>query len=379
MKTNGFNAVNASFKRQCMSVFSPFRVGIILSLALLMGPVSPCAAKPVAKVPKLDSTLCPQLGGTWEVNTCTIAGGNWGQATSSFLIPGNVSLVIQGDGAPTESPPENPTIPCTFVLGFGATLQNDGLIRIETTGDWGFCNLGTLDNAGSLEVGNIWVEDPNVIGGNIGIFNAARITNSGTITVRNLGGFNSTGIWNLPHIPEDASPWAFDTILPTISNSGTILIENNGDGSSGIDNEGAFSNAGTITVSAGIVGLYGFSNMGAFTNEASGILVNYYGDPSLVPPVYEAPTYGVANFDGTMINYGSVTNEAVIGTNGWAMLTYGTLDNRGVLFQSDGVLVNYGTVHNWGAILTDGSPDYPHNEGVCENLPNEDGSTGTGC
>jgi hypothetical protein len=98
-----------------------------------------------------------------------------------------------------------------------------------------------------------------------------------------------------------------------------------------------------------------------------------------VPPDVYAPTYGVANFDGTMINYGSVTNNGVIGTNGWAMLTYGTLDNRGVLYQSGGVLVNYGTVRNWGAILTNGWPDYPHNEGICVNMPNEDETWGSGC
>jgi hypothetical protein len=286
-----------------------------------------------------------------------------------------VSLVIQGDGVPPEASPGDPIIACTFAIGFGVTLENYGLIRIETTSDLGLCNIGTLNNFGNLQVGNFsQTGQPN-----IGMINVARITNSGTITVNNVGGFYSTGIYNLPHIPEGESPWVFDTILPTITNSGTIVIGNNGDESTGIRNEGAISNAGNITVSADIVGNYGLDNEGTFTNEAAGTLVNYFGDPLLVPPVNEAPTYGVANFDGTMINYGSVTNRGVIGTNGWAMLTYGTLDNYGVLFQSDGVLVNYGTVHNWGGILTDGSPDYPHNQGVCENLLNDDGTMGSGC
>jgi hypothetical protein len=200
------------------------------------------------------------------------------------------------------------------------------------------------------------------------------------MTVNNLGGLYGVGIWNAPHIPEDEAPWTFDTILPTITNSGTILIENNGVASTGIRNEGALANAGNITVSVDIVGYYGLANEGSFTNEASGTLVNYYGDPSLVPPTVSAPTYGVGNFGGAMINHGNVTNEGVIGTDGFAMLTYGTLDNYGVLFQSDGVLVNYGTVRNWGQILADGLPDYPHNRGICVDMPNADETAwGSGC
>lgn len=357
-----------------MNVFSPLRISVLLMLALSLGPVSLYAEKPAAKLPKLDSGLCSELGGTWNVDTCTIAPGSWGQANSSFIIPDKLSLVIQGDGMPPASSADA-TMGCTFVVGFGVTLENYGLIRVETTGDFGFCNLGTLKNSGNLEVANVSQEGQS----GIGMFNVATVANSGTITVSNFGGFYSMGIYNFMHVPEDLSPWTFDTILPTITNSGTIVIENDGEHSTGIRNEGAISNAGNITVSAGIVGNYGLGNEGVFTNEVSGTLVNFFGDPTLVPPTIQAPTYGVANFDGTMINHGSVVNEGVIGTNGWAMLTFGTLDNHGVLFQSGGVLVNYGTVHNWGAILSEAYPDYPHNEGICENLANDDGTAGTGC
>jgi hypothetical protein len=257
MKAIGFNAGNERLNRQTMNFLSPFRVAVFLALALLIGTASLHAAKPAAKLPKLDSGLCSELGGMWESGTCTIAGGSWGQATYSFVIPSNVSLVLQDDGAPPESSTE-PVIPCTFVLGFGVTLENNGLIRIETTGDTGFCNLGTLKNSGSLEVRNVAGEGQ----GSMGLVNLATISNSGTITVNNLGGFYSIGIMNLPHIPADDSPWTFDTILPTITNSGTIVIENNGDRSTGIRNEGALSNTGNITVSAGIWGNYGLSNLG---------------------------------------------------------------------------------------------------------------------
>jgi len=377
MNAIGFDSGNERFGRQTKHLLSPLGIGILVSLALLMGSAPLYAGKPVTKLPKLNSVLCPVLGGTWDLNTCTIGGGAWGQATSDFMIPDDVSLVIQGDGAPPESPTE-PYLRCTFVLGFGVTLENAGLIRIETTGDFGFCNLGTLKNSGNLEVANVSPVDVPTWG----MFNLATIDNSGTITVRNFGGRESVGIFNFEHVPEDIRPFPFDTILPTITNTGTIVIENVGERSTGILNYGALSNAGNITVSADIVGLYGLSNQGgAFTNEATGTLVNHYGDPALITvPLNQIPTFGVANFYGTMINYGTVINEAVIGTSGWAMLTFGTLNNHGVLFQSDGVLVNYGTVNNWGAIRSDGTPDYPHNQGVCIDLPNEDQTTwGEGC
>lgn len=374
MKATGFNAFKVSFNRQSKSLLSPIGVAVFLALTLLTGSTSLHAGKPAPKLPKLDSVLCSGLGGTWTLNTCTIAEGAWGQATASFVIPSYVSLVIQGDGTPPESPTE-PYLPCTFVLGFGVTLQNDGFIHVQTTGDLGFCNLGTLKNAGSLEVANVSLDGT----ANTGMANLAMIANSGTITVNNVGGYYSIGILNLPHIPAEFSPYTFDTILPTLTNSGTVIIENSGERSTGILNAGAISNAGNITISADIFGNYGLDNGGTFTNEVSGTLVNFFGDPTLLPPTMNAPTYGVVNFDGTMLNYGSVTNKGVIGTDGWAMLTFGTLDNYGVLYQSGGVLVNYGTVHNWGQILTDGSPDYPHNEGICENLPSEDGTAGSGC
>jgi hypothetical protein len=374
MNVIGTNTGCKKCSTQAVNFLSPLRVGILLSLTLMfaIGSMSLYAGKPTVKLERLDAGLCAELNGTWDqaLGTCTIGGGDWVQATTSIRIPDRVSLIIQGDGVPPESDMDL-YLPCTFTLGFGFTLENQGLIRIETTGDGGFCNLGTLNNSGRLEVGN------PVDGGfyNTGLLNAATINNSGTIAVQN-GGVGTVGIFNGPHIPEDISPGAFATILPTITNSGNIIIENDGGYSTGILNWGALSNAGNITFSAAISGTYGLNNGGTFTNEASGTLDNFYGD---VDTEGGESTYGIYNSDGTMINYGHVTNEAVIFTHGWAMLTYGTLDNYGVLYQSGGVLVNYGTVQNWGLIGTDGWPDYPHNQGVCTDMENGDGTFGSGC
>lgn len=374
MQATMSNAGKVSIRTPSMNFLPRCGVAVFFALTLVLAPVSLYAGKPAPKLPRLDSGLCVELGGAWETDTCRIAPGAWGQANASFAIPDKTSLVIQGDGMPPES--SEATIGCTFAVDFGVTLENYGLIRIETTGFWGFCNLGTLKNHGNLEVANVPPEGfPN-----FGLVNLATVNNFGTITVSNSGGLEGVGIFNFEHLPEDISPFPFETILPTITNTGTIVIENVGEHSTGILNYGALSSAGTITVSADIVGLYGLSNQGAFTNEVTGTLVNHYGDPTLIAvPLTQVPTYGVANFNGTMINYGTVINEAVIGTNGWAMLTFGTLNNHGVLFQSGGVLVNYGTVNNWGDILSDGDPDYPHNQGVCIDLPNEDGTSGWGC
>lgn len=342
--------------------FANGRLLIVLMATVCLVPGVLHAGKPL---PRLNSTLCASLGGTWTVNTCTIADDAWGQATSSFMIPSPVSLVIQGSGSVPD------VSECTFLLDFGVTIENQGTIRVETSGVLGFCNLGTLMNSGTIFVAN-------TANNSWGIVNLATITSSGTITIATSGGWYSVGIWNLPHLPD--APYDFDTILPTITNSGTITIENNGDSSTGLVNEGAVSNTGTITVSAGIFGNYGFDNSGTFTNEVSGTLANFYGDPYVDPEdPYDIPTYGLANFDGTMINYGTVTNEGAIATNGWAMLTYGVLHNYGILLQTDGVLVNYGTVHNWGLIDSDGDPDYPHNRGICINEDDGYGNVGSGC
>lgn len=344
--------------------FAKSRLFIVVLAAACLVPGVLHAGKPL---PRLNSSLCASLGGAWANNTCTIADGAWGQATSSFMIPNAASLVIRGDGAPSEGG----ALPCTFLIDFGVTIENQGFINVETDGEGGLCNLGTLKNSGIINVAN-------TADYYFGLINFATIISSGTIDISNSG-WQSSGIFNLPHIPD--APYDFDTILPTITNSGSITIANSGGDSTGFVNQGAVSNTGTITASADIYGIYGFSNEGTFTNEVSGTLVNLFGtvDPDF-PAVGSSATYGFGNFDGTMINHGTVTNEGAIGTNGWAMLTYGTLNNHGILLQTGGVLVNYGTVHNWGLIDRRGGPDYPHNRGICIDEADEDGNiVGSGC
>lgn len=172
------------------------------------------------------------------------------------------------------------------------------------------------------------------------------------------------------HTPELVSE---NVILATLTNTGTITVENGGSSLCGMYNMGSLSNSGAMAVSAGASGDIGILNNGAFTDEAPGELTIAHDEFSRL-------LYGIDNDDGTMINYGTVINEGDIWTEGWAMLTDGTLHNYGLAYQAGGVLVNYVTVHNGESIDSDGYPDYPHNRGICIDEVDADGEPrGSGC
>jgi hypothetical protein len=149
------------------------------------------------------------------------------------------------------------------------------------------------------------------------------ITNSGTITIENDAGWGTDN---------------FGTLANAVS--GVITIKNTGDDTSiGIVNDyhnfgsghkvvGFLTNIGIITIEALSTGsAVGIGNGGSFTNDNSGTLNNNRGsitDWDTTPPT---GTCGIVNEQGTMINYGTIFNPTESGgfyNDAGTMLNYGT-------------------------------------------------------
>ncbi len=341
--------------------FTPLMVVALAAAVVLLGAAPSYAAKPA---PKLTSTLCAALGGTWAIDTCTIA--KPATATSSFLVPDGTSLVVDA----TE---KDPNTGCVLSIASGVTLTvaASGTITVANTLQYakGVCNFGTIANLGAIDIQNSG-DASN------GLANGGAITNAGTITIANSSS-NSVGIGNFG-LPGEGVTNGTGYILATLANTGTIAIANTGDNSTGLFNYGAVTNSGTLAILKSLGGTAKgvMQSDGTFTNEASGTLTNDGG-------TYDASTDsgypGFFNASGTMINFGTANNTGAMVTWGWVMLTYGTINNYGLVYQGSGELVNYGTVHNFGVIgASYGAPDYPHNRGICIN-ETLNGVTGSGC
>lgn len=358
---------NETTRRAPTLSLTPLVIAALASAIVLLGAGSSYAAKPT---PKLTSTLCAALGGTWTVGTCTVAAP--ATATSSFVIPDGSSLVVAGTAVDSMG--------CVLSIASGVTVTvaANGTMAVTnaTIKDaygygigFGICNFGTLANLGTLDVRNSG-------DGSAGLVNVGAITNAGAVTIANTGA-NSWGIANILQ-PDESVANGSGSILATLANTGTISISNTGDSSMGLLNGGAVTNSGALTV-ADTLGATatGFEqDGGTFTNEASGTLTN---DGGTYDPATGLGTQGFYNNGGTMINLGTANNKGAMVTWGWVMLTYGTINNYGLVYQADGELVNYGTVHNYGTIgARSGAPDYPHNRGICIN-ETLNGVTGTGC
>jgi len=385
------NGKNKGSGKSAALTFAPLILLVLSSAAVLLGPNSLYAAKPLTK---LNSTLCTALlGGTWtnDINTCTIEGPS--TAPSSFAIPAGTSLVIASTAVPGADG-------CIFTVGSGITITNSGTINVSNGEGNGVCNTGTISNSSTIRISNSGDNTNGIVNGGLdsldsngaiipgtitnsgtidisnssygswGILSISTITNSGTINVSNAGD-QSIGLFSLGgKLPDQNSP--SDVYASgTLTNSGTIIISNNGVDSSGFQSFGPVTNSGTITASNLCTGAYGIQNYGTLTNNVAGTLNNNA----------TGTTRGFYNLDGTMINYGVANNGsgATMETNGWVMVTYGTINNHGILRQTGGTLVNYGVVHNYGIINPMGSSDYPHNRGTCINETDENGVTGMGC
>jgi hypothetical protein len=304
--------------------------------------------------------------------------------TSGFTIPAQVSLVVNGDLNVGTYDFENPESKFDPQLIYEFSIDNSGIIAVHKA----LLNLRTINNSGTITVDSSMITIDDSSGG---IVNAGAINNSGTIIVENSPTsddeylISTTGIYNVGGKidtidTEENTDFYFNAIL-TNEESGTIVINNSGTGSTGIYNSGSISNFGTIRVNELTYTStswlpVGIKNSGLFINEISGMLDNFFGDQAL-------NTIGIRNSDGTMVNYGTANNNGGIVTSGFIMLTYGTINNHGYLRQQGGELVNYGVVNNYGAIDATSSNNYPHNRGTCIDVPtfNDDGSlsVGTGC
>jgi hypothetical protein len=356
-------------------------------LAIIAGSTSSWAVKPEnpgkpVKKAVLDSTVCTELSGTWDNNTCTIGENTTATATSGFTIPVQVTLVVNGALYVGLFDLGNPESEFNPQLIYEFSIDNSGTIAVHKS----LFNLRTINNSGTITVDSSFI---NTDGYFDGICNAGAINNSGTITVENstptINGYAkiTTGIFNLGGKigTEEDTDFYFNAIL-TNEESGTIVINNSGFGSTGIENYGSISNFGTIKVNDLIYDdisspPVGLNNMGLLINEISGSLDNLFGDQAL-------NTIGIRNAGGTMVNYGTTNNDGAMATTGFIMLTYGTINNHGYLLQQGGELVNYGLVNNYGAIDATSQYNYPHNRGTCIDQLTYDASgaviqVGTGC
>ncbi len=288
--------------------------------------------------PSLSSTVCASIGGTWALKpaTCTVSGT--GEATTSFVIPTKFSLVVTG----------------ALTVDSGVTITNSGNITIRNTaGDYsrGITNDGTLANAAS-----------------------------GVIIVANSGE-TSVGIYNHRTLDEPSGGFVYH--LATITNAGSITINNSGNNSFGIYSSGFLTNSGVLTINS-LSGTHlgtpdlnatGIYNSGSFTNTDTGTFYNYDGYVDSTNQTKIVWVWGNFNDHGTMINYGTTFTNGTFFTDGYTMINYGTINSTSTGVWVDigpsygSTMINYGTFYNYGTIVGG------ENKGICYNEP----PSGSGC
>lgn len=365
---------------------------LAFSVAALAASGAAYGAKPV---PSLNATVCASIGGAWTSPTCTISEGSNGIASSDFKITKTNVLDIKG----------------SLTISTGVTISNAGTITVENVGGViaeygselpaGILIFGTLDNSGSLIIGNV-TDNTAGIGVSISVDLAdplnpkvvpGVLANSGTMTIQNAGpnqGINNLGVLNnsVSGIITAANSGTssagirndrYGGLLGTITNAGSMTLANTGDGDGrGLSNAGSFTNSstGTFTINPSEVtdvSTFGMRNNGTFTNF--GTFINNRGSYDESNPLNT--TWGSYNISpGAMMNYGRTyvgTSTGRTGTfyNELMMLNLGEITSYGVMYDAGGIMVNYGTIYNYG-LINGGA-----NVGICFDEPGDPG--GSGC
>lgn len=366
----------------------------LLLFVLVFSTAIPLLTSDAAKstTPTLNKSLCNSLDGIWKAGkapTCTISSSV--TVFSSFTIPAKVTLLLASNGTLD--------IKSASIIGGGTTtgtIINNGKIIVNLGGtiivqnsaqdSEGIRNFGTLTNAGSVIInssatssvynvgnftnsGTVRIENPS--NSTEGLNNVGTFTNSnsGTVMVNNSGygssGFLIAGsLYNYGSITfQNSGNESYGAISEdgSIINSGTISISNTGTSSYGIESYGStanFSNTGTILVENSGAGSYGIENDGGtFTNFATGtITIGGGGDNS----------YGIDNY-GNFTNAGTITinalNSSVGGPIGIAneatsiFVNSGTITNNQLdyygIYVFGGTFTNNGTINNYGAIYSE--------------------------
>ena len=246
-------------------------------------------------------------------NSGTITVANAYDESNAALTEGITVSISATEITDTSNPNRYDVVPGTLTNSGTITIQNSGQTR-------GITNIGTIVNSAT---GAIAIE--NSVTTSVGLYNRREnlklfstfyfngtVTNAGSMTLSNSGGYSGYGVYNQ------------GTFMNTASGSFTINASTEpGDFSAGLWNGGSFTSYGTFTNNRGAIN---------FENE-------------------QLSTWGSFNEAGSMINYG-ITNATGTFYNGSVMINLGTLTNYGILVDlSDGqTMINYGTIYNYGGI-----------------------------
>jgi len=206
------------------------------------------------------------------------------------------------------------------------TMSNTGTISI-TKGS--IQNSGTFSNSGTLTISALVFNEGFV---SSGVFTNL---NTGNIILSNFGNFSvdfgeMTNNGNIQILTSSTNVGhGLDLDINTIfTNTGTIMILNSGDVTTGIVYHGTFSNSGTITISN--------------SDEGTGLVSGIFGD---------------------LTNTGTITVSNT-GVFSEGILNSGTFENRGTLTISN---TNGRGFANTGTLITEDSFAYPNAITVVEN------------
>ncbi len=302
-------------------------IGLLLvsSVAVFVAPGVSYAAKSTA--PSLNAKLCTStLDGTWDHGkspSCTISSAV--TANSSFTIPARVTLAITGASG-------------ALTVNSTATITNAGTIIVSSSNTGhSIANHGTIINQASGTITAINTGAGNIV---IYIYTGATLTNHGTIVVNNVPTQN-WGIYNAGTFSNDGTISFSAYLGMSITDTGSfsnlaggtiILVASN----SGLSIFGTFTNAGTILVDNSATGSIGILNYNTLINTATGtITIENSG----------TITYGLDNM-GTTYNRGIiyVHNSGSVGLYNAAS---GFIYNCGggqILTVESGTTENYGTI-----------------------------------
>ncbi|WP_159445199.1 beta strand repeat-containing protein [Filimonas lacunae] len=340
---------------------------------------------------------------------------NWtGAVSTAWNTAGNWTKGVPTADALASIPDvtNDPVISTTNAVVKNITIQSGGLLTIAPAGvltinglqDQSLYNQGTVQNNGTINLGNATATGANAIVNeasfnnntgahinidrfsNCGLFNSGgTLTNEGTITIGanaiaglygivNSGTFNNNSGAQLL-IDQVTTAAISNPAGNTLSNAGVITIGGTAAaGQYGINNSGtvnnnagsaiyvdrttadaisnaygsAFTNAGTVTIGAkDSIGGSGFSNTGATTNTTTGVII-----------IDRTAFGGFYNNTGAgkLINTGRLTIGGIASVGIYGIRNYGTLTNTGGQISIDRVtgdaLNNYpvSNVTNTGVI-----------------------------
>ncbi len=302
----------------------------------------------------ITTRLYSQTTWTGNMNTDWTVEGNW-----SAGVPDASSDVTIPDAE------NDPEIMLGGALAKSVTVQTGGLIRISATGTLsindattqGFLNQGTVENSGTITIGNT--------------------SGIGSYGIRNESSFNNN-IGGQIHIDRASQDAVFNTAGGIINNAGTIAIgENVNSGVYGIENyQGNFNNQ-----TGGILNIDRITTQGlrmqeaTFTNQGTvnigllntGVTVNYAIVTSILGP-FDNQTGGQVNIDratnalylfsNTFTNAGTVTIGAAGGIANLVSNLSANLfiNNPGGVFKASGTFLSANFANAGGTLSPGYSP-----------------------